>query len=746
MLIRQLVKDRFGQHYKIHTSKEAPVQVRVKPEQFHSDLQASRFIENLIVPVGFWKNLCYTTSLVEKPARNDAEITARIAALFSSGKIKAYKIDIHSHTDHPPSKRTITDGKKNRHIFIPATALLVSKSSDVITFKDKTEAHKYLAALSPDKATLQTMAQELKLPRPSKKDDHNELMEIVASGMASGDIVVFLDNHTTPPAASSSSDGSTQHSDKNASHGPETPNCTIDKMIVQCSHYSKGRNYRLDVLKDKPNLNGVDKALQVIAKPGDPDVITIDYAGSCGCGNKSCPSITIDSPAINGTFTDKPYKFEALPGTDSSKPDGFMDFLKYHMMPEIRELDYAVYNISKGGCNGSENITAKVLAFPTFKWEGSAGFGYKSKDIKDKTSGNTEKKIAWDASLKINGNNGTADWELSYETGSEKPIFPKLQSYLQGFFEQVNKFCSTSKKSGDKPVDIESHVSIGGGVELKENGDDFGVDLLGSFGLNLDPLIKANITYDILDGILSTLSGGIVPFLKKIKAEAEKAKKAAEAIQNGAKKAKEIRTAIKEGTGGDKVGLHGDIAIDLDITGTVGAVLKWQKDLGKPWKTTNGDVVNEGTARIGLKLTGKAEAEADIFFVKVSLGAMFVVADAKDSGKGVGIELKVTATTEKDKPGLSGNVTVTGAAIYYAYWAEVGVKANDSEIVDDSEDAALFDDFDDDETANNKVKKNIKEEKKWTEIFEGWTWPKEDIKKDGIANKSSTTPISNIND
>lgn len=361
MLIRQLVKDRFGQHYKIQTSKDTLVQVRVKPEQFHSDLQASRFIDNLIVPVGFWKGLYHTASLIERPARNDAEITARIAALFSSGKIKAYKIDIHSHTDHPPSKRTITDGKKDRHIFIPASALLVTKSNDVITFSSKAEAHKYLTELSPDKATLQTMALELKLPRPSKKDDHNELMEIVASGMASGEIVVFLDKHTTPPPTSNSDTGAEKTKEKHAGLGPEQEtlvaenkcNCTIDKLSATCSHGRK--NSAKGILQVVPTqtktrmeeyeLMGVKITLKEQYSGTDEIDCALTLSNNKGSG---CFHITDESKQIVNASSSK----VPIDGTNGKK----LDKWPIDASPQITE-------IQGHGCDNAGE-TIKVESFP----------------------------------------------------------------------------------------------------------------------------------------------------------------------------------------------------------------------------------------------------------------------------------------------------------------------------------------------------------------------------------------------
>ena len=701
MLIRQLVKDRFGQHYKIHTSKEAPVQVRVKPEQFHSDLQASRFIDNLIVPVGFWKNLYYTASLTEKPVRNDANITARVAALFSSGKIKAYKIDIHSHTDHPPSKRTITDGKKNRHIFIPASALLVSKSSDVITFNNKSEAHKYLAKLSPDKTTLQTMVHELKLPRPSKNDDHNELMEIVASGMASGDIFVFLDQYTTPPASSGSTDSSTSHGDKKASQGPETPNCTFDTMTVQCSH---GRSYMLDVIKDKPNLNGVDKALQVISKHGEPDEITVTYSGSCAYGSKECPAIKISSDTLNGTFTDKPYKFGALPLEKEREPGDLIDFLKYYLVPDLSGLDYQVYTIEKSGCSGSEGYTAKVHAFPSFKWEGSASLGYEQTDGTNndgKKFGQKEKKSEFGLKLELKGNVGKKDW--AYETSTKRDAeryMPGIQNTMRGLIYKLDDYRKADNGKGLVRFSVTwPSIAIGGNIELLEDKNDFSGDIGGEVYLKLDPLIKADIRTDILEWLISFTAIG--PFLQKVKSKAA------------------------DGVGSDNLNAKAVIAIDLVVTGEAAAELKWKKSASEKWLSTSGDKTLEAKAGVTFGLEAKVKAEAKIFYVKITMGAELHVKGAGNTSEGIGVFLALYATTEKDKPAVGGKVNFTGAAIYYTYYAEVGNEAVESDAYK-KQNAQRGGNSNYGRASNREHK--LKEDRmmKLTEIFAADEWPKGD--------------------
>ena len=77
MLINsQLVKDHFGQYYKIQTSGDTPAPAVLTHERFHSTTQACRFIQNITVPFSFWKKILQS---------NNAFITINYKTLGEAG-------------------------------------------------------------------------------------------------------------------------------------------------------------------------------------------------------------------------------------------------------------------------------------------------------------------------------------------------------------------------------------------------------------------------------------------------------------------------------------------------------------------------------------------------------------------------------------------------------------------------------------------------------------------------------------
>jgi len=704
MLINsQLLKDHFGQYYKIQTSKDKPAPLPLEAEVFRSNAQATQFINNLKAPISFWSKIVNSETLLLKSISNEKLLKEQVAELFSRGKIKAFKIDIPSLSQHAPEKRTVKDSNKNTHTFVPASSLLITNPREVKKFTNTAEANKYLKELSPKKEELQNLAKELDLPVTVAD---NELLALVAEGLAAGTIVVVVDRYSAPPSSGAEADGAV-HSDKDASKGPETPQCTFDVMTVECSHFGKGRSYKLDVIKDKPNLNGIDKALQVIARPGEPDEISVTYSGSCANSSKECPAVKVSSDTLNGTFIENPYKFNALPLEDEREPGDFMDFLKYYLVPDINGLKYQVYTIEKSGCNGNEGNIAKIHAFPTFKWDGSVSLGYQQPDGTNddgKNFGKKKKESEWKISAKLNGNVGDKNW--AFETSDKKDAeryMPGLQNSIRGLVYKLDEFYrkADSSKGLVKFNMTWPSLSLGGNIELIEATDDFDVDIGGEIYFNFSPLIKADVKMDLLEWLL-LFTTPLGPFLQEIKTK-----------------------AATDGIGSKNLNAKAVIAIDLILTGEASTTLNWKKSAKDKWLSTSGDKVSEATAGITIGLEAKIKAEAKIFYVKITFGAELHVKGAKNASQGIGVFFTLFATTEKDKPAIGGKVDFTGAAIYYTYYSEIGSDELQSDQADPSNNRQRG------KGGKFASKKSNKESKgrgnkmeKLTEIFKSDYWPK----------------------
>ncbi|MCW8935131.1 MAG: hypothetical protein OQK98_10440 [Gammaproteobacteria bacterium] len=244
MLINsQLVKDHFGQYYKIQTSKDKPAPLSLESEVFRSKTQAAQFINNLTAPISFWSRIVNSETLILKSISNEKQLKEEVAELFNRGKIKAFKIDISSSSDHPPEKRTVTDSNKNNHTFTPVSSLLISNPKEIKKFSNKTEAEKYLNELSADKDQLKNIAQELNL---GAGGSDSEVLSSITTSLESGLVVIVVDRYSAPPSTKSDSDG-TVRGDQDASKASSAAvitsateedicNCTIKTLTAKCKH------------------------------------------------------------------------------------------------------------------------------------------------------------------------------------------------------------------------------------------------------------------------------------------------------------------------------------------------------------------------------------------------------------------------------------------------------------------------------------------------------------------------------
>ncbi len=234
MLNNQLVRDCFGQYYKIHTSKDKRAPAFLKAERFSSKEQAVRIVNNLNVPIGFWKHILITSSLTYKPPVNSLQENNQIAELLISGRIKIYKINMPSYEYHSPEKRTVLDSHKNKHTFVSSSILLNTNPKEVLSFKNVREARQYLEEISPDKTKLKAITIGLDLPSVQLDMGMDALLDKVATSLASGETVIIVDRYSPPPRPQSASTQGEVVVDKKAGLGPpkdEEPTYDISTII-----------------------------------------------------------------------------------------------------------------------------------------------------------------------------------------------------------------------------------------------------------------------------------------------------------------------------------------------------------------------------------------------------------------------------------------------------------------------------------------------------------------------------------
>ncbi len=710
-----------GESYKIHLPREGMIQSSIIPISFRDESSARQFINSISVTHEYWKEIIHQCgNISQSQFCGPADIEKEISHLMIRDQLRFYPVKILDAFEHPPEKRVLKSTDNTQYRFEPGSTLLVNNVAEVKYFENSDRTKDFITSLSASNEDLSTIAKELNVSVPNTaKVNPSETIDAIANEIASGNVVIIVDKTSSAPPSKQEETTDSNTNNQDAGLGPhngnETPVCDVSELNIKCSHAS--RNYQLDAINSPNNFNGSEKVIQVLAKPGDPDKMTIDFAGSCVNGNDQCPSIKVYGDNINDTFNSSPVTFDALPKVNDKKPDNFIDFLKYYLIPDLDGLDYQTYIIKNKGCSScNDRHEAKIHAFPTFKWGGSISFGYTEKD-KD----NAALKLA----ANINGNVGEKNW--AFETSSSEQIdkyFPELHEKVDNIVKRLSEFKTMSnpdaKTEQDKEIGLIKFnvdwpsISLGGNIELKEASGNHEIDVGGDINFGFNPLLKADVRTDILDWFITGVGGPFGEFLRRVKIKAAK------------------------GVGTKTINAKAIVALEVVVSGGLSATLKWEKNAKEKWLSKKGDKTSETSASLNIGLEGKIQGETKIFRVKIVMGAELHLKGANSVGEGIGGTLTLFATTADNKPALGGSFKFTGAALYYTYYAEIGsaqIENNDTQETTrrrGSSGARA--------SAANDVQKNtkLKEDrlKKLHQFFDPQEWPK---------NDKGNTPVTGIN-
>ncbi|RDH83848.1 MAG: hypothetical protein DIZ80_06855 [endosymbiont of Galathealinum brachiosum] len=510
MLINsQLVKDHFGQYYKIQISRDKSAPYAIKAEQFSNNIQAAQFINNLKAPISFWSKIYNSEALVVQPVKNQYQLINALAELFSIGKIKAFKMDATALSESSPEKRTVKDKNKNTHTFTSATSLLISKPREVKTFSDKTEAKKYLKELSPDRVELQNVAKELDLP---VTDADDELAGLIADGLAAGTIVVIVDRYSAPPASASDSDTSL-HEEKDASYGPESSAaivatqtdeeiiCELTKFTAKCSH-----NRSVDMTDDSAGII----LLEVVASETyekDFEKITATIKGNALCGEhvESSSSISPEPVSTKKSSASNIYTLSC---------DKFTSPLQNIWLPSVKPKSYKIYP------NAHQTFSPSAIAidvYPKIKWNGELSYSFGGKESKRADNKNEHKNTT---------SKYTGKLELEYD-GEKRDLAADYNDSIDQILTKLNWIT----KKVDKVLDYFDggasmtltvgwpNIKITYATELKE--DEGSRAVINDYKLTLgaSPLIEIKGSVDFFPVLMKSLPAthGIYKVLEQVK-------------------------------------------------------------------------------------------------------------------------------------------------------------------------------------------------------------------------------------
>ena len=128
-----------------------------------------------------------------------------------------------------------------------------------------------------------------------------------------------------------------------------------------------------------------------------------------------------------------------------------------------------------------------------------------------------------------------------------------------------------------------------------------------------------------------------------------------------------INAALKRS--GSKSGVDGEVVLKLTINGGIGGETTLSKTVGAKNYTVKGAL----NAKVTAILEAKIEASLDMLVIKTKAGAYGMIASEGDNTEGFGIkgELSFSPPKEGKELDYNGDITCTGAEIYFGAYIEI---------------------------------------------------------------------------
>lgn len=530
---------------------------------------------------------------------------------------------------------------------------------------------------------------------------------------------------------------------------PEEPQiCKLQNMVLECSHCSK-RSYKLDADRTPAST------LQVITSP-TAEKVKVDFQAHCSIhsGAQGCAKVHVLGPDGKEVSVDADHSFEIPLKPRWNVTDVFSGLL---LLVGAKGVEGDLYTVTGTTCEttgSSEFLSgefALVEVFPNAGFSGEITFGYeiakeKRTDGKkpaptfkqdEKTGDYTVEQAPlhelgeqgkWTLSGSLKVTVGRSSFNPSYSVtgdGSKKdsdPLSRKLCSVLQKTLDMLARMLSSIEDYYSTKLDIRwPLLKLGGTVDLVEVKEKAEIAREGTFYITAEPLIGAQVKIDILDWLIrfaGALGGpaaaAFAEYLIKIK------RRLAEGKLPG--KQEKDKEKDKEVPFGGKL----EIGIIFTVGGDVGGGLGWKCD-------ATGVNVDGSKAKIEAGLDMKLEAlikvEAKVWIVKSSAGVSIsmLAADGKSASRIAG-QVKPKPNKKKNEQpvwgnyfGLTGAIEFNGLAIYYAYYAEIGLEAKEAK---DDKNAADKDKKKGAGTLKTPFKnQSIKESKELCTLLKPWSYP-----------------------
>ena len=479
---------------------------------------------------------------------------------------------------------------------------------------------------------------------------------------------------------------------------PETPKlCVLRGVLVQCSH-SK-RQLQLDLAKHDTQV------LQVISKGTEPDVLTVEWDGTCEHQHDYCPAIGVQD-GYDWKPLDKSGATVVLPAPEANVVRDW--FWIFKLLASQKDVVHDYRTLKSRICMGHRRADVEagqwlqIQIFPEVEWKASMEIGYAHLSAKNAAGKpvpfHYDEHSTWTIGGTVEGKFGAAEGKYALEAKTLADSLPLFGSLLEKVGWAAKVFDAMAVFGADvKLTPRWPKWKFGGGLKLIEIQGKPIVGSEGSFKFGFEPLFGIELQVSLLDWLIrfaGSLAGPPGAVLAQMLVQVRK------------------RFATGAGTGKD----FGQASLDIDIVLTVGGDIQG----GFGMKFSNGKCTVDPEAKlidggIDVKVEGRIVAKARVWRFEAS-GAGKIGGSAPDGVTGSRFGAKLSPVGGKDPLAMKGQIYFTGLAVYYLLYLEIGMAGAES-------DPTAEPDYDK-ISAKKTAKDKMIEEKGICVLMDPWTWPR----------------------
>ena len=537
MYHKQILKDRYGQHFKIISDRDPAAPKALQAENFWNAVYTKQFIQNMDVPHAYWRNALLTFGN-SSHALTDSEVENVLSDLLIQGRLKAYPVSIPDFVEHPPENRVV---KKQDALyrFASASTLFLSNPAEVKQFKSADDSEAFLNGLNPDTEQLKTIANDLEITLPATASVNPAVIKpAIAKAMAAGQVVIIVDKVAAAPASEQQTEAKNDVGNREAGLGAaadddekekqeEQPPCKFTKYSIKCSH---GRSITIDPAKQKEGkvskLEVVSASTKATKDKQEKITIELDLDTPCSSHEKEQVSVNNDK----ATFIGPTYGKTVQVRTPSEPFNVDDEFYKLLWLPWIKPTSYKI-TPSTGYCH-AESFDGKaksvyVDSYPEISWDIGLHMGYGKIEVNDAnpedknkvSQGIVERKI--EQEIFSVGGKATCRYDNeTLEFGKDfTHSFDTLKKEMNDHSALFSKIFGRFQEGDNHKISISlPQVSFSGKASIAEQ-KDHQVSVKWDYSLKADPLFEIKAEADVLPMLIRGSGWGslFLNLLKELK-------------------------------------------------------------------------------------------------------------------------------------------------------------------------------------------------------------------------------------